>query len=79
MICVVYVNDLIFWSKDVPQINQFAMELRKFGVALEQKDNVVDFLGVTWDCDGSAGLLKKGKQTGLIVKRVIEDLGLGDG
>jgi hypothetical protein len=26
VICVVYVNELIFWSKDVPQINGFVMQ-----------------------------------------------------
>ena len=36
VICVVYVNNLIFWLKDVPQINQVAMELRKLDVDLEQ-------------------------------------------
>ena len=31
VICVVYVNDLIFWLKDIPLSNQVAMELRGFG------------------------------------------------
>ena len=35
VICVVYVDDLIFWSRDVPRINHVAMELRKLGVDLE--------------------------------------------
>jgi hypothetical protein len=77
MICVVYVNDLIFWSKDVPLINGVAMALCKLGVDFEQEDNVAGFLGVTLDRDGLSGLLEI-KQTGLI-KRVIEALGLDDG
>jgi hypothetical protein len=77
VICVVYVDDLIFWSKDVPQINQVAMELRELGVDLEQEDNAGGFLGVTLDRDASTGLIKI-KQTGLI-KRVIKALGLDDG
>jgi hypothetical protein len=74
---VVYVNDLIFWSRVVPQINQVAMELLKLGVDLEQEDNAAGFLGVTLDRDASTGLLEM-KQTGLI-KRVVEALGLDDG
>ncbi len=77
MICVVYVDDLIFWSKDVPLINEVAMALHKFGVDLEQEDDAAGFLGVTLDCDGPSGLLEM-KQIGLI-KRVIEALRLDDG
>ena len=77
VICVVYVDDLIFWSRDVPRINHVAMELRKLGVDLEQEDDAAGFLGVTLDRDASTGLLEM-KQTGLI-KRVIEALGLDDG
>jgi hypothetical protein len=51
VICVVYVDDLIFWSKDVPHINQVAMELPKLGVDLEQEDDAAGFLGVILDRD----------------------------
>ena len=77
VICVVYVDDLIFWSKDVPLINGVAMQLRELGVDLEQEDDAAGFLGVTLDRDGPSGLIEM-KQTGLI-KRVIEALGLDDG
>jgi hypothetical protein len=77
VICVVYIGDLIFWSKDVPIINGVVMALRELGVDLEQEDNAAGFLGVTLDRDGPSGLLEM-KQTGLI-KRVIEALGLDDG
>ena len=77
VICIVYVDDLIFWSKEVPRINRVAMELRNLGVDLEQEDDAAGFLGVTLDRDASTGLLEM-KQTGLI-KRVIEALGLDDG
>ena len=65
VICVVYVNDLIFWSWEVPQINQVAMKLRDLDVDLEKEDNAAGFLGVTLDCNASTGLLEM-KQTGLI-------------
>ncbi len=72
MDCVVYVDDLIFWSKDVPQINGLAMQLCELGADLEQEDNAAGFLGVTLDHDGLSGLLEM-KQMGLI-KRVSEAL-----
>jgi hypothetical protein len=77
VICVVYANNLIFWSKEVPLINRVAMELRELGVDLEQKDNAASFLGVPLVCDASSGLLEM-KQTGLI-QRVVTALGLDDG
>ncbi len=75
--CVVYVNDLIFWSRNVVKIDRDAMELCKLGVALKQEDNAAGFLGVKMECDSNTGLLKM-KQNGLI-ERVIEALGLDDG
>jgi hypothetical protein len=77
VICVAYVDDLIFWSWEVLQINQVAKKLQDLGVDLEKEDNAAGFLGVTLDCDASTGLLEM-KQTGLI-KRVIKALGLDDG
>jgi hypothetical protein len=44
-ICVVYVDDLIFWSNDTLAINDSAMQLRELGVDLEQED---DAAGTTW-------------------------------
>ncbi len=35
VICVSYVDDLIFWSKDTLVINDSAMQLRELGVDLE--------------------------------------------
>jgi hypothetical protein len=46
VICVVYVDDLIFWSKDTLAINDSAMQLRELGVDLEQEDDTAGFLGV---------------------------------
>ncbi len=47
VMCVVYVDDLIFWSRDVAKIDRVAMELCKLGVALEQEDYAAGFLGVS--------------------------------
>jgi hypothetical protein len=77
VICVVYIDDLIFWSWEVLRINQVAMKLQDLGIDLEKEDNAAGFLGVTLDRDASTGPLEM-KQTGLI-KGVIEALGLDDG
>jgi hypothetical protein len=39
VICVVYVQDIIFWSKDTTDINSSAMQLCELGVNLEQEDD----------------------------------------
>ena len=77
VICVVYVDDLIFWSRDLAHIDRVALDLCNLGVALEQEDDAAGFLGVDFMHDKSTGLIEM-KQTGL-TKRVIEALGLDDG
>ncbi len=47
VICVVYIDDLIFWSKDTLSINDSAIQLCELGVDLEQEDDAAGFLGVT--------------------------------
>ncbi len=58
LVCVVYVNDIIFWSKDTEDINSSAMQLHELSVDLEQEDNAAGFLGVTLERDPETGLLK---------------------
>jgi len=65
VMCIVYVNDLNFWSRDVAKIDKVGMELCKLGVVLEQEDNAAGFLGVSMERDSSNGLLEL-KQTGLM-------------
>ena len=77
VMCVVYVDNLIFWSCNVANINRVVMELCKLGVALEQEDDAAEFLGVKMERNSNTGLLEM-KQTGLI-ERVVEALGLDDG
>ncbi len=77
MIFVVYVDHIIFWSKDTADINNSATQLCDLGVNFEQEDDAAGFLGVTLEWDPETSLLKM-KQIGLI-KRVIEALGLDDG
>ena len=77
VICIVYVDDLIFWSRDLAKIDKIGLELCKLGVALEEEEDAAGFLGVKFDQDKSTGHIEM-KQTGLI-QRVIETLGLNDG
>ncbi len=58
-------DDLIFWSREIPWINRVATALRELGVDLEKEDNAAGFLGVALDHDAQTGLLEM-KQTGLI-------------
>ena len=69
VMCVVYVDDEIFWCCNVANINRVVMELCKLGVTLEQEDDAARFLGVKMECNSNTGLLEM-KQTGLI-ERVI--------
>jgi hypothetical protein len=69
VICVVYVNGIIFWIKDTADINSSAMQLHELGVNLEQEDNAAGFLGVMLEWDPETEL----------IKQVIEALGLDNG
>ena len=57
VICVVYVDDLIFWSKGTLAINDYAMQLRELGVDLTQEDDAAGFLGVALERDPETSLL----------------------
>ena len=45
VICIYYVDDLLFWSKDEAHINELAILLHHSGVDLEQEDDAASFLG----------------------------------
>jgi hypothetical protein len=53
--CVVNVDNLIFWSRDVANIDRVAMELCKLGVALEQEYDAAGFLRVKMEPDSNTG------------------------
>jgi hypothetical protein len=77
VIAIMYVDDLIFWSRDEKHIFRIAQHLRDLGVLLEQEDDAAGFLGVKLTRDNTTGLIEM-KQTGLI-DRVIESMGLDVG
>ena len=64
-VCIIYVDDIIFWSKNEQDIHDIAMNLRSVGVGLEQEDDAAGFLGVTMCQDKDTNLIEM-KQTGII-------------
>jgi hypothetical protein len=77
VMCICYVDDLIFWALDEADIDELGDQLISVGVALEQESDAAGFLGVRMEVDQTTGLMEL-KQTGLI-DRVIETLGLDIG
>ncbi len=55
-------DNLIFWSWDLANIDRVALELCKLGVALEQEGDAAGFLGVKFEHDKPTGLIEM-KQT----------------
>jgi hypothetical protein len=75
VICLVYVDDCLFFSKSQDSIDKSIEKIRKVGMQLNVEDDVAGFLGVHIDHndDGTVRLT----QTGLI-DRVILAMGLED-
>ena len=73
VICISYVDDILFWSTDEKFIDELAGKLRDQGLLLEQENDAAWFLDVkmTKTSDGKIELT----QTGL-TDRIIEALGL---
>jgi len=46
VICICYVDDILFWAKDKAYINELSSNLPVQGLLLEQKDDAAGFLGV---------------------------------
>ncbi len=45
MICISYVDDMIFWAHDERDIHHIAIKLREVGVDLEQETDAAGSLG----------------------------------
>ena len=73
VICISYVDDILFWATDEKFINELAGKVHDQGLLLEQEDDASGFIGVkmTKTADGKFVLT----QTGL-TDRIIEALGL---
>ena len=58
VICICYVDDLLFWAWDEKDINNRAMKLQEVGVDLEQEEDAPGFLGACLERDSDTGLLE---------------------
>jgi hypothetical protein len=56
VICISYVDDLIFWAHNERDIHHIAMKLREVGVDLEQETDTAGFLGIQMERDPDSGL-----------------------
>jgi hypothetical protein len=74
VICIVYVDDLLFWNSKEEYIYKFGERLRSKEVELEEEDDAAGFLGVQLHPDETTCHIHM-TQEGL-TKRIIEALGL---
>jgi hypothetical protein len=74
VICIVYVDNLLFWSPKEEYIYEFGECLRAKEVELEEEGDAAGFLRVQLHCDEATGHIHM-NQEGLI-KRITEALGL---
>jgi hypothetical protein len=77
VICISYVDDLIFWAHNEKDIHHIAMKLREVGVNLEQETDAAGLLGIRMEHDPDTGLLEM-NQEGLTLC-IIEAMGLDVG
>jgi hypothetical protein len=77
VICITYVDDLMFWACNERDFHHIAMKLREAEVDLEQETDAAGFLGIWMERDPDTGLLKM-KQQGLTL-HIIEAMGLDAG
>jgi hypothetical protein len=75
VICLVYVDDTLFFSPKEDFINEVIDQLSKADLDLEVEDSVAGFLGVHIDRNTDTGTIKL-TQSGL-TKRIIEALNVG--
>ena len=73
VICIVYVDDLLFWSPKEEFINELAEQLRAEEIELEEEGDAAGFLGVQLRRDETTGYIYM-TQEGL-AKRIVEALG----
>ena len=75
--CILYVDDLIFWENNEYGIHDIAMKMRELGIDLEQEDDAGGFLLVNLDCYEDTGFIEMNKVR--LIHQVIDKLGLGVG
>ena len=76
-ICIICVDDLLFWEKYEADITQVALSLRDEGVDLDQEDNASVFLGIKLEHDAETCLIEMyqyGLTDRVIAQLVIDDV-----
>ena len=58
VICVCFVDGLLFWARDADDIHKLAVRLREKEVDLEQEDDAAGFLGVCLERNNETNLLE---------------------
>ena len=76
MICLVYVDDCLFFAPDDSKFDSMLDKLRKSNLSLEKENDVAGFLGVHLNTNHDDGFVEL-TQTGLI-DRIISAMGLED-
>jgi len=74
VICIVYVNVLLFWSPKEEYIYKVDECLHAKEVELEEEGDAAGFLGDQLHCDETTGHIHMTQQG--LIKRIIEALGL---
>jgi len=74
VICIVYVEDLVFWSPKEEYIYKFGERLRSDEVELEEEGDAAGFLGVQVHRNETTGHIHMTQEC--LIKRIIEALGL---
>jgi hypothetical protein len=77
VICISFVDDLIFWACNERDIHHIAMKLREVGVDLEQETDAAGFLGIQMEHDPDTGLLEMKLER--LTLRIIGAMGLDVG
>ena len=55
--CILYVDVILFWTRNKDNIHNLEMYFQELGVDLEQEDDIVGFLGVTLERERKTGLI----------------------
>ena len=76
MICLVYVDDCLFFSSYDTNFGDILSKLRKAGLTLQRESDVARFLGFQLNADKEHGKVEL-TQTG-IIDRIITAVGLED-
>ena len=55
--CILYVDVILFWTRNKDNIHNLEIHLQELGVDLEQEDDAAGFLGVNLGRESDTGLI----------------------